>query len=493
MPSEKNKVLEQFLKDVDEQISYQPMHAAINEELRAHVEDKAEMYQEFGIEQNLAYEKAVRDMGDASALGIQMNEAHHLRIAKPLLGLILILTIIGLIRELMDFSFFNTFDCIYYLWGMLVLGIVIMWGYPALLKYANEILFIFAAGILILLGLIFTGRVMDVLPVNGILFRIFQPTLRFGILQLIIPVLTVLLYRKRKAGMKSLALFFVFEAGMILMAKFTYMSDYAFIPIVTMVFSGAGVVFYMVIKDYLAVEKIRGIAATVIGTVLILALFCGLQWETILESLQMFVNPNERAAVTNAWDDSYNNVLIQELLGRAELFGEIQLSEEELVRYGTSQWYYEAEGGQWNEESSPSFSVYENKLYCMNVPNGPELEDILPQHYKNNYRIAWWILKHGWIPAICLIFIVIAAQGMMFWTAFHIRNRLGRLVAVAGSLVFLIQNLFYFLGNFGFQFGAFGNLPFVSEGWVSITGTMIIAGLVLSAYRFDTVVKEESI
>ena len=95
------------------------MHAAINEELRAHVEDKAEMYQDFGIEQSLAYEKAVRDMGDTSALGIQMNEAHHLRIAKPLLGLILILTVIGVIRELMDFSFFNTFDSIYYLWGML--------------------------------------------------------------------------------------------------------------------------------------------------------------------------------------------------------------------------------------------------------------------------------------------------------------------------------------------------------------------------------------
>lgn len=493
MPSEKNKVLEQFLKDVDEQISYQPMHAAINEELRAHVEDKAEMYQEFGIEQSLAYEKAVRDMGDASALGIQMNEAHHLRLAKPLLGLILILTVIGLIRELMDFSFFNIFDSIYYLWGMFVLGIVIMWGYPALLKYAREILFIFTVGILILLGLIFTGRIMEVLPVNGILFRIFQPTLRFGILQLVIPVLTVLLYRKRRAGFKSLALIFAFEAGMVLMARFTYMSDYAFIPIVTMVFSGSGVVFYMVIKDYLPVEKIKGIAVAVIGTVVLLALFCGLQWGTLLEGLQMFVNPDKKAAVTNAWDDSYNNVLIQELLGRAELFGEIQLSEEELVRYGTSQWYYEGGDRHWNEESSPSFSVYENQMSFRNLSREPELEDILPQHCKNNYRIAEWILKYGWIPAICLISIVIAAQGMMFWTAFHIRNRLGRLVAIAGSLEFLIQNLFYFLGNFGFQFGAFGNLPFVSEGWVSITGTMIIAGLVLSAYRFDTVVREEAI
>ena len=42
--SEKADILEQFLSEVDEQIAYRPMHAAVNEELRAHVEDKAQTY-----------------------------------------------------------------------------------------------------------------------------------------------------------------------------------------------------------------------------------------------------------------------------------------------------------------------------------------------------------------------------------------------------------------------------------------------------------------
>ena len=45
---------------------------------------------EYGIEEDEAYEKAIRDMGDASVIGIQMNETHHLRIAKHAADRILI-------------------------------------------------------------------------------------------------------------------------------------------------------------------------------------------------------------------------------------------------------------------------------------------------------------------------------------------------------------------------------------------------------------------
>lgn len=91
-----HEVLIQFLADVDEQIRYRPMHAAVNEELKAHIEDKAETYMEYGMEEEEAFRRAVREMGDASAIGIQMNEAHHLRTAKPLLVLLFVLMGIGI-------------------------------------------------------------------------------------------------------------------------------------------------------------------------------------------------------------------------------------------------------------------------------------------------------------------------------------------------------------------------------------------------------------
>ncbi len=119
------------------------------------------------------------------------------------------------------------------------------------------------------------------------------------------------------------------------------------------------------------------------------------------------------------------------------------------------------------------------------------LDDVVPQSYGKNYWIFRWFMKYGRIPAGILLLAVFSMYGLLFATAFQIRNRLGRLAALGGSLALSVQGLLYVLGNFGHRFGMFGNLPFVSEGFVSITGSAVLAGLVLSAYRFDTVVTEK--
>ena len=53
MLTKKEQQIEAFLNDVDEQIAYHPIHTAINEELRAHIDDKAEMYMEFGLNEEM--------------------------------------------------------------------------------------------------------------------------------------------------------------------------------------------------------------------------------------------------------------------------------------------------------------------------------------------------------------------------------------------------------------------------------------------------------
>lgn len=491
MRTNKHKVLEHFLQEVDEQIGYQPMHAAINEELRGHVEDKAEMYMDFGLEEEIAFEKAVRDMGDASALGIQLNDAHHLRVAKPLLMLIIALTCIGFLGNIADGGIFAFFDSLYFLWGITVLAVVMWRGYPTLLKYTDKVLKLFLIGLLAFVVIYFVPRIFgsDLIPHQ--FFCLYSPSVRYGVLQLSIPMAAVILYRNRRNGLKGIGFIFIYEALLILLIRLTHMADAAFIPIITMLISCTGIMIYMIAKDYMPISKLKGMISAVLGTFLLLALFCGIQWKDVSENLQLFMNPNERASVSDAWDDSYNNVLIRELLGKAELVGETPISQEELVCYKTAQWYYEDGEGNWNNGNDSLISLEDNIRYELQDADNLEIEDVLPQHYLNNYRITYWILKHGMIPAILPISLIIAAQIAMFWVAFQIKNRLGRLAAMAGCFAFAVQNVFYFLGNFGFQFGKFGNLPFISEGLVSITGTMIMAGLILSAYRFDTVMKEE--
>lgn len=489
MRTEKRELMEQFLKDVDAQIAYEPMHAPINEELQAHIEDKAEMYMEFGVEEKLAYEKAIRDMGEPDVLGMQMNETHHLRIAKPLLCLIGVLTLLGFLGNLIGRGELLSGGC--YLWGAIVLAVVTIYGYPLLLKYAKQILRLFGIGCGALLAVRLICHFL--LSLNGGVFSIrligwsvFSPSLNFGILQLLIPALAIIFYRNRKKGFTGFAILFVLEIVSILLARFGW-AEHMLVPILTMILSLFGVMLYLGIRGEFAVAKRRGILTAVFGTAGVLVFFCAIQWNLVSENVRLFFQPEKRAAVTNSWDDSYNNVLIRDLLKKAEPFGEIRLNKEELIRYGTGQWYYEDGEGQWQD----SFHTFEENItYRMQQLEDPKLENVLPQHYHNNYRIAWWILKYGWIPGLVLMAVLIAAQFVMFGTALKIKNQLGRLTALAAVLTLFIQNLFYFAGNFGFQFGMFGNLPFVSEGWVSITGTMLLAGLVLSAYRFDTVVKE---
>ena len=98
----------------------------------------------------------------------------------------------------------------------------------------------------------------------------------------------------------------------------------------------------------------------------------------------------------------------------------------------------------------------------------PTLRDILPQHYMENYRAAWWILRYGWVPALALMLLVAVFPALALWTAFRIRNGLGRLVSFSAGLLFSLQTAVYLLEGLGFQFGGFPNLPFVAEGTISI-------------------------
>ena len=156
----------------------------------------------------------------------------------------------------------------------------------------------------------------------------------------------------------------------------------------------------------------------------VLALWAAPKWDRVKENLELCVNPDARASVTTAWDDSYNNVLIRELLGRARAFGEIELTGEELVRYGTARWYYEDGPGNWNdgrETDLVSGSLERHVEFRMQHLDEPALRDILPQHYMENYRASWWILRYGWVPALALMLLVAALPALALWNMGSIR------------------------------------------------------------------------
>ena len=95
-------------------------------------------------------------------------------------------------------------------------------------------------------------------------------------------------------------------------------------------------------------------------------------------------------------------VLIRELLGRAENFGEIPLSEEELRSYGTGEWYYGENGtGHWKDQRSgetsgadsafSSFSVYqEYRSQFLKNPTSPSWPKAGAASPSPRWRQEWY-------------------------------------------------------------------------------------------------------
>jgi len=71
------------------------------------------------------------------------------------------------------------------------------------------------------------------------------------------------------------------------------------------------------------------------------------------------------------------------------------------------------------------------------------MEDILSQHYQNNYRIAYWILKYGWMPSFVLMGGVIAVYAILFRMASSIKNNLGSVLSLTCVMILFLQMLIW--------------------------------------------------
>ena len=201
---------------------------------------------------------------------------------------------------------------------------------------------------------------------------------------------------------------------------------------------------------------------------------------------QAFVNPEANAYDTLS--DSYNGVLIQELLSKSPLAGRISLTPEELMEYGTGEWYFSyGDAREAAAEGKKPFSEHHRSIFRSD-PSDVTLWNILPQHYANNYLLAVFILQFGWLAGILFLTVMAAFYAVLFSCIRRIHGALAGAVSFHCGLCLLFQSVLYILGNFGFQYGSFTNLPMVSEGSISILVNMLLLGFIFSAYRYDRVI-----
>ena len=477
---------EAFLEDVADQIAYKPLRPAVVRELKDHIDDRTEEYLSEGMSPEDAVKKAVEAMGDGVAIGTGINAVRHVRSSRLLMVLTVILLLIGLAAEtctavIPELTFRGLSI---YLTGAVLLVVMALKGYPLLIRYQKQLL-ILAAAIFtaeaIFLSMIEFDWIADVIWDTA--YIIPWHMINYYALLLTGPVFAILLYRMRKQTPKAMAAAFLLTAGAVLIHYFTYKS-FTLAEIVIFLFSMIGSITYMVCRGIFAGNKRKLLLRTAVGSVVLLLVYGMLPGQS--RYFQAFVNPEANARDTS--DDSYNGVLIRNLLSKSPAAGSLSLTPEELMEYGTGEWYFTY--GDAKEAAAEGKKPFSEHHWIPFPYDKSEvtLWNILPQHYANNYLLAVSILQFGWLAGMLLLAVIAVFYVILFSCILRIRGALAGAVSFHCGLCLLFQSVLYILGNFGFQYGSFPNLPMVSEGRFSILVNMLLLGFILSACRYDRVI-----
>ncbi len=483
--------ISRFLEDVKEQIQYKPIRGEIEEEIKAHIEDRTLEYIEMGVEEKEAVHRAVEQMGDGTSIGVMLNETRQVKNNRALTGMVFAAVVLGIMGNFINYEpaweaglLYGFFDVIhnlyYFIWGLIVFTVVYYKGYTFLVKHSKITLNIFvitgltAILLSLLKGPFFQYINFSVFGIERILWS--GHVLGFSLILLSGPILALAAYKFRNKG-KTVILLYILSLLTVILIQYKLNREFVLSAILVLLVTSASTLFTLIYKGLLNYNKKKLFVYGCIGMFAIIGIYGTVSVKDQKRNIIQFLNPEE--LTQNHWQDSYNGLLIQDLLRKTEPFGQVGLTKEELMTYGTGAWFFDGE------------EVNQITKYLHYDEASVTLEDILPQHYHNNYRFAFWILNYGRIPAILLILLVMGIYGVLFFVTSKIHNKLGHILALSCTLSLAVQMMLYLLGNLGYQYGYFSTLPFISEGLCSITTNMILVGVILSAYRYDKVIREE--
>lgn len=489
MRDERWEEVETFMEDVGDQIQYKPGIPMACRELRDHIEDKAAQYEAKGAEKKEAYHKAVEDMGDPAVLGIMLNETHQVKTPWLLVGAVLTAILLGLIRNFYQYGDLENEGYVasflyvigyskYFLAGILAFAVAAKTGYPWVVKHSR----LLSWGFLVIVAAnIISSRFLHMpFIIWNHFFALYMfdtPVLLFSL-----PLMMIFAYRYRKCGYECLFMVMGMFAAVLLFAGSGTDWYFNFIYKIIFFLSGISCLCLMARKSYFSLPGRKAVAILLLMSAALAAVWGYKNESQVRQYTELMFHPEAQA---NSWsEDGYNGVLIKDLLGRAKPMGQVELTQEEMERYMTTEWYF----GQIPEDEEDFLTRDVKYLKKGNKAIG--LTNILPQHYHNNYRIAFWVLRYGWIPASLLLAGIAGMCTLFFYETARIKNRLGKMISFSCSMAITLQVVFYVCGNLGYQLGKFGTLPFISEGLASCTANMILAGMVISASRYDKVVTE---
>ena len=437
-----------FLDNVCQEIKYKPVRQGIADEIENHMQEIKEEYMQCGINETEAEQKAVEQMGEAKAIGKELNKLHRPKLDWKLLLITGILISFGFLvdmirinnslgdnvisREITKYIFFLGL-------GIIPSIIIYFLDYKKLKKYSNVIYLI--ATLSICFTRIFGRNINGKLYLGSIAPEVIALPLY------IIAFAGFINDFEKENKLKSIMLRFTSKEINVNvnfnLIKIILISVFSLI-LLTLIPSIVSV--FILLLTYLTISTIKIIqlnknkakrlitlwGTTVAFGILFVLIFIGGSGTYRLHKINILFNP-ESDSQGGGWAAINRKIIIQ----NAKMFGEA-----------------------------------ENKSSAINL-----FDD------GTDYAFISIIAHYGWIVGMSIVFAVMLFSFKLIFDAIKIKEIYGKFIVIGLSSMFILQSIFSILMNLNLWVESGFSLPFVSYGIGNLIINIICLSLILSVYR----------
>lgn len=440
--------IKEFLCSVCEEIKYKPIRESIAEELKNHIEESKENYIQEGLEEQIAEEKAIKQMGEAQEIGKKLNKIHRPKLDWKLLLILMILLcfsgLVVLIKSRNDIELLGAEgESIKKFVTFVIIGIVVsipiyFINYTKIKKYSN--LLYLLATLSIIWALLF-GSFANGKPYIYLHFMTIAPEI-VAIPLYIVAFIGFISESNKKNKIEPIILKYAkikINMDLVKIIGLSILSLFflQLIPSITSVLT-LGLI-YMILGTAKILQVKENKIKNMIklwGPVILIGIFILMQILTshpyILNRLIASINPR-----SDATGDGWIAIERKSIIESAKLWGEAK-----------------------------------------NTSNAIDLFD-----EGTNFAFISVLAHYGWILSIGLVLVIITFSIKLIFNAIKIKDSYGKLLIIGLSSMFILQSIFNILMNLNLWIEAGFYLPFISYGGGSLVINMMSLTFILAIYR----------
>lgn len=434
--------MEEYLRIVTEQIRCKQARDLVKDEIRAHILDQACAYEEEGMEKEQAVKKAVKDMGDPVETGVALDRVHRPQMAWGLVALIgltgaasiLVHIFLGINDPTLGTGHIIR-QAAYTVNGLILMFLICFVDYSRIARYVKVIMPVFLG---VLIFAYFTGR-----EVNGAVRWISISGITVSLIPftyLLVPLYGAMLYQyhgeKWRGIMKSLLWMLPAQIPAYLYPDLS--AGTALFGMMLLLFSLA------VWKDWFKIKNAKK--------------FLLLLWSVLILVVPLFL--------LVLWGSG--GMPVYQSYRLKAFFGAFAGEGREGINYVLFQ---------------IRDMMVQSKF--IGASDAAQMDSYIG--ISRDYLITFLAVHFGYIAVILTGALLGVLIGKTFHMALKQKNELGMMMSCGSSMVFFVLTVLYFMENASLLPIMSSELPFFSPGASNMAVSFILAGIILSVYRFKSI------